>query len=87
MFNILEGRAEADRVVHNDPDPVDGFILLPDMKWDQSDVESLYMLAIVRRRGLACMRDLTAEHLPLLKNLLVAGKVRVLLWNVVYILA
>lgn len=75
VYNILEGRAEAERVIYNDPDPLKGFVLLPDMKWDQSDVKSLYMLAIVRRKGLTCMRELSYEHLPLLKNVLEAGKV------------
>ena len=77
MYNILNGNAEADRVIHNDTDPSIGFVLLPDMKWDQKDVESLYMLAIVRRKDVTCMRELNAEHLPLLKNLLQKGKVSV----------
>ena len=75
MYNILEGKSEADRVLYNDPDPENGFLLLPDMKWDQKDRESLYLLAIARRRGILSMRELTAEHLPLLKNILRKGKV------------
>ncbi|XP_069470293.1 m7GpppX diphosphatase isoform X2 [Ambystoma mexicanum] len=35
VYNILEKRAEADRIVHENPDPANGFILLPDFKWDQ----------------------------------------------------
>jgi len=41
---------------------------VPDMKWDQGSVGSLYCLAIVMRRDLPSLRALTAEHLPLLKN-------------------
>lgn len=75
MRNVLDGKAESDRVVYSDPDPLSGFMLLPDMKWDRSDVQNLYMLAIVRRRDLFSLRDLTAEHLPLLRNILNKGKV------------
>ena len=75
VHNVLDGKAESDRVVYSDPDPLSGFMLLPDMKWDRSDVQNLYMLAIVRRRDLFSLRDLTAEHLPLLRNILNKGKV------------
>ena len=64
-------------MLYDDPDPENGFLLLPDMKWDQKDQESLYLLAIARRRGILSMRELTAEHLPLLKNILRGGKVNV----------
>ena len=77
MYNILDGKAETDRVVYSDPDPLTGFVLLPDMKWDRSDLQNLYMLAIVRRRDLFSLRDLTTEHLPLLKNILTKGKVSI----------
>lgn len=75
VYNILDGRSESDRIICNDPDPADGFVLLPDMKWDVRDMESLYLLAIARRRDLPSMRELRKEHLPLLKNILVKGKV------------
>ena len=75
MNNILDGKAEMDRVVFSDPDPLTGFVLLPDMKWDRSDVQNLYMLALVQRRDLLSLRDLTIDHLPLLKNILTKGKV------------
>ncbi|XP_028840726.1 m7GpppX diphosphatase-like isoform X2 [Denticeps clupeoides] len=35
VYNILEKKAEADRIVFEDPDPDTGFVLLPDFKWDQ----------------------------------------------------
>ncbi|XP_034094418.1 m7GpppX diphosphatase isoform X2 [Gymnodraco acuticeps] len=35
VYNILEKKAEADRIVFEDPDPTVGFLLLPDFKWDQ----------------------------------------------------
>ena len=71
VHNILDGHAEADRIVYNDPDPLNGFILLPDMKWDgKTEPEKrLYLMAIVRRTDLNSIRDLTRDHLPLLENL------------------
>lgn len=55
-----------------------GFILLPDLKWDRTDTQNLYLLALVRRRDILSMRDLRKEHLPLLKNILNKGKVSTL---------
>lgn len=75
MYNILDGKSESDRVVYSDSHPDTGFVLLPDMKWDQKELENLYMLAVVRRRGILSLRELTHEHLPLLKNILHKGKV------------
>lgn len=75
VYNVLDGKAESERVVYNDPDPLSGFMLLPDMKWDCSDLQNLYILAVVHRRDLFSLRDLTADHLPLLKNILNKGKV------------
>ncbi|XP_008066278.1 m7GpppX diphosphatase isoform X2 [Carlito syrichta] len=35
VYNILDKKAEADRVVFENPDPSDGFVLIPDLKWNQ----------------------------------------------------
>ena len=75
MLNILDGKAEQDRVLYSDPDPVNGFVLVPDFKWDQKELQNLYILAVVRRRGILSLRELRAEHLPLLKNILTRGQV------------
>ena len=64
---------QEDRVLFEDPDPVNGFVLLPDAKWDQSVVSTLYCLAIVNRRDLLSIRSLTQEHLGLLQNILEKG--------------
>ena len=69
MYNILEKKAEEERLVFEDPDPETGFVLLPDMKWDGKQVENLYLIAICHQRGIKSLRDLTEEHLPLLQNL------------------
>ncbi|CAL8264149.1 unnamed protein product [Lota lota] len=78
VFNILEKKAEADRIVYEDPDPDVGFVLLPDFKWDQKQMEDLYLIAIVHRRDLKSLRELTAAHLPLLQNISSKGKGAVL---------
>jgi m7GpppX diphosphatase len=70
VYNILDKKKEVERIIFEDPDPRDGFVLLPDMKWDQGTLTNLYCLAIVNRRDIISMRCLTAEHLPLLNNIL-----------------
>ena len=73
--NILDGKAEQDRVLYDDTDSEAGFVLVPDMKWDGKDLDSLYLLAIARKEGLLSLRELREEHIPLLRNILVKGKV------------
>ncbi|XP_053500877.1 m7GpppX diphosphatase [Ictalurus furcatus] len=68
VYNILEKKAEADRIVFEDPDPRVGFVLLPDFKWDQKQLDDLYLIAIVHRKDVKSLRDLTPDHLPLLRN-------------------
>ena len=75
MYNILEKKAEVERVVFEDNDPETGFVLLPDLKWDQKQIENLYLVAIGRRRGIKSLRDLNRSHLPLLRNILLKGQV------------
>lgn len=80
VYNILEKKAEAERVVFEDPDPVTGFVLLPDLKWDQKQLENLYLVAICHADGIKSLRDLNKSHLPLLKNILLKGQVKFLLF-------
>ena len=75
MYNILEKKAEVERVVFEDNDPETGFVLLPDLKWDQKQIENLYLVAIGRRQGIKSLRDLDRSHLPLLRNILLKGQV------------
>lgn len=69
VFNILDKKAESERIVYEDTDPELGFVLLPDMKWDGKQTDALYLIAICHKRGIKSLRDLTADHLPLLKNI------------------
>ena len=75
--NILEHKSEADRIVYEDSDDENGFVLLPDLKWNGTSVETLYLLAIVKSHGIKSLRDLGYEHLPLLKNILENGTVSI----------
>ena len=75
VYNILEKKTEADRIVLEDPDPELGFVLLPDMKWDRKSIDQLYLVAIVHKHGIRSLRDLGSEHLPLLENIRTNGLV------------
>jgi len=50
VHNILDKKKETERVLFEDPDPRDGFVLLPDMKWDQARVHHASAQHF-RRRG------------------------------------
>ncbi|KNC47441.1 mRNA decapping enzyme [Thecamonas trahens ATCC 50062] len=77
VYNILEGKAEADRVIFADDDVDTGFVLLPDLKWDGANAEQLYVVVLPHRRGIRTLRSLRAEHLPLLRNIAGPGKAAV----------
>uniref|UniRef100_A0A7S0YF63 m7GpppX diphosphatase n=1 Tax=Polytomella parva TaxID=51329 RepID=A0A7S0YF63_9CHLO len=74
VFNILDKKAETERILFEDSDPESGFVLLPDFKWDQSQLNQLYCLAIIHRRGIASIRDLNASHLDMLESILSKSK-------------
>ncbi|XP_001372367.1 m7GpppX diphosphatase isoform X1 [Monodelphis domestica] len=74
VYNILDKKAEADRIVFENPDHSDGFVLIPDLKWNQKQLDDLYLIAICHRRGIKSLRELTGEHLPLLRNILQEGQ-------------
>ncbi|XP_056144070.1 m7GpppX diphosphatase [Lampris incognitus] len=73
VYNILEKKAEADRILFEDLDQEVGFVLLPDFKWDQKQLDDLFLLALVRQRKIKSLRDLNADHLPLLRNIYEKG--------------
>ncbi|KAJ8964104.1 hypothetical protein NQ314_005129 [Rhamnusium bicolor] len=68
VYNILEHKSEVERIVLEDVDPDNGFVMVPDLKWN-GDVDTLYLLAIINKRNIKSLRDLTQEHLPLLRNI------------------
>ncbi|SJX61860.1 related to DCS1-non-essential hydrolase involved in mRNA decapping [Sporisorium reilianum f. sp. reilianum] len=69
VYNILEHKKEADSILYEDPDSEKGFIIVPDLKWDQKTTSSLYIQAIVHNRKLRSIRDLTKDHVELLENI------------------
>ena len=75
VYNILDKKSEVERIIYEDPDAEQGFMVMPDMKWNEKLTEDLYVMGLVRRRGIRTLRDLTAVHLPMLKNMLAKGKV------------
>ncbi|XP_057325779.1 m7GpppX diphosphatase-like isoform X2 [Microplitis mediator] len=72
IYDILEGKAEVDRVIFNDNDEKTGFVLIKDSDWLDDDKENLNLLAIARN-DLKSIRELNGTHLPLLKNIKEAG--------------
>lgn len=73
VFNILEGRTEQEDVIFrsspNGSEDQEGFLLLPDLNWDRSTLTSLHLLALVQRRDIWTLRDLTRAHVPWLKDM------------------
>lgn len=67
--NILEKSAEAERLLFEDPNPEVGFMLHPDLKWDQEKLSCLHCIAICHRGDIKSLRDLNTGHLPLLRNI------------------
>lgn len=72
VFNILEGRTEADDVIYRTPPGAagdEGFVLLPDLNWDRGTLEALHLLALVERRDLWSLRDLRKRHVAWLERM------------------
>ncbi|XP_028416548.1 m7GpppX diphosphatase-like [Dendronephthya gigantea] len=78
VYNILEKKAESDRIIYEDSHSEHGFIVLPDLKWEQTQMKSLYVMAICYKHGINTLRDLNSSHLPLLKNILQQGSEAIL---------
>ncbi|KAG8228930.1 hypothetical protein J437_LFUL007322 [Ladona fulva] len=76
VYNIIDGTAEQERVVYRSPsqEDKDGFLLVPDLKWDGVTLENLHLLALPFARGILSLRDLRSNHVSLLKNIYYRGK-------------
>ncbi|XP_003693320.1 m7GpppX diphosphatase [Apis florea] len=71
IYNILEHKAEQDKIVYEDKDEKTGFVIVNDLKWDgQPNTLKLIALPFQKIRSI---RELNAFHLPLLKNIREAG--------------
>lgn len=72
VYNILEHKAEQDKVVFEDnKDEKTGFVLVNDLKWN-GQKNTLKLIALPFQR-IQSIRELNASHLPLLKNIRDAG--------------
>jgi m7GpppX diphosphatase len=71
IFNILEGRTEQEDVIYRttDPEPDEGFLLLPDLNWDRKTISGLHLLGIVERRDIWSVRDLKKMNVGWLKHM------------------
>ncbi|KAJ1302195.1 hypothetical protein OPQ81_001021 [Rhizoctonia solani] len=69
VYNILSHEAEEDRILFEDPSPTEGFIILPDLKWDGTTMSMFYIQAIVHTRDIHSLRDIRKRHLPMLRNI------------------
>ncbi|GAA5833787.1 hypothetical protein JCM5353_003316 [Sporobolomyces roseus] len=69
VYQIIEGTAEAENVLYRDDHPQNGFVLTPDLKWDQKTMSALYLLVLTQDRSIRSLRDLKPSHLPLLRNI------------------
>jgi len=80
IINVVQVKKEQERILVNH----DEFIVNIDTKWrthpppltttreewyGHKSVEDLYCLGIVKEKGIASLRDLRAEHLPMLKSM------------------
>ncbi|KAG7665000.1 uncharacterized protein J8A68_001465 [[Candida] subhashii] len=66
VYNILFHNAESESVIYHNKDPLLGFVLLPDMKWDNVNLDTLYLCAIVNRTDISSIRDLDETHIEFL---------------------
>ncbi|WVW85000.1 hypothetical protein I302_107036 [Kwoniella bestiolae CBS 10118] len=68
VYAILDGKKEADRILYRKQGE-DGFVILPDLKWDQTSMNALYLTVLVQTRSIRSLRDLTPSHIPLLNSI------------------
>lgn len=68
--NLLDHNAEQERILIKSEATEHGFVMAMDYKWDGKMADNLHCLAIVCARDVRCLRDLTAAHLPLLREIM-----------------
>lgn len=87
VYKILDKQKEVERLLYDSP--VDGFLINTDPKWSthpdpkttprsewvgHSGTRELYCLGLSHRRDIRSLRDLRAEHLPLLRAMTAKGR-------------
>lgn len=66
VYNIIDGKSERERILLE----TDDFLLLPDIMWDGTAIESMHLLGLVKTRDIHSIRDLKPEHIPILESFL-----------------
>jgi len=66
MYNVLDNKKEQELTIFEN----EHFKLQKDYKFNEGDLTTLYLLAIPTTRTLKSVRDLTADHLPMLNSIL-----------------
>jgi len=74
VYNILDGKAEQERVLLDDPE----FVVLPDLRWDGKAIESMYVQAIVKEKNIKSLREIKHKHIELLQRILEKTKAVIL---------
>lgn len=65
VYKILYENSEQGRIIYkhyNELNANDGFILLPDTRWDGETLESLYLVALMYRNDIKSIRDFRPQH-------------------------
>ncbi|KAI5184723.1 m7GpppX diphosphatase [Nematocida homosporus] len=57
-----------EHLLYIDPD----FLICPDLKWDRVNLDSLYLVVLFKDASLYTIRELQAQHIPLLKRVIKA---------------
>ncbi|WWC71046.1 uncharacterized protein I206_104999 [Kwoniella pini CBS 10737] len=69
VYAILNGQKESERILYRKENEKDGFVILPDLKWDQTSMNALYLTVLVQTRTIRSLRDLDKSHIPLLNSI------------------
>ena len=64
IYSILNGEKEQENIIFQN----EYFILEKDYKFNEGDIRTMYCLMMPIQRDLKTVRDLRAEHLPMLKS-------------------
>ena len=65
IYNILDGIAEQDAILHRDKH----CIIIPTYTWDTKNADELHVLCLPTNKSLRSIRSLTAECIPLLEHM------------------
>jgi len=65
IYNIIEGRTEQQNIISNCPD----YLLIKNFTWTNDNIKNMQLLGIVKDKNIMSLRDLTLEHVPLLKRI------------------